>query len=310
MNESFERVYQQWRQGHDDVAGRQKLFLVGCPKSGTTWLMNLLNGHDEVVVCGEGAFAWQLVPMLTQAFRAFNQHQKKMKPIVQLRDIDLLLVARTIIDSQFSRYVTESASDPARIRVVGDKTPQHSIGIPLLNQLYPDAKFIHIVRDPRDVATSAWFHFGQSDPRSFETYVHYFMTQVWPVNVGGARQAGPPLGDRYLELRYEDLHAEPTSHIQKVLAFLGVDASDQAIAQCHAFARFEKWSGGRKPGQADPKSFYRTGTRGDWRNHIPIELAQRCCSQIASLMTPYGYDPSCEAVETVAPSRCTYTNCT
>ena len=155
MIQATEERYQQWRRGHDLAAKLDKLFIVGCAKSGTTWLMKLLNGHPGIVICGEGAFTYQLVPLLSQAFRVFNEHQRQQDPITHLRDVDLLLTARTVIDGQLARYVVQSGRDAGSVRVVGDKTPQHTISLPMLAQLYPEAKFIQVIRDPRDVATSA-----------------------------------------------------------------------------------------------------------------------------------------------------------
>ncbi len=298
MGFDIDIAYAQWRQGQDVVGRLRKVFVLGCAKSGTTWLADLLNAHQQIVVRGEGGFAWRLVPSLAQAFRAFNEHQKHMDPIARLRDVDLLLTARTIIDSQLYRYVVESGRDAAAVRVVGDKTPQHSVGMPVLQQLYPDAKFIHILRDPRDTATSAWFHFGKSDGRSLEAYVEHYITQVWPVNVNGARQAGATLPGQYAEVRYEDLLADAPSHTRRLLGFLEVDADEQTVARCVDAASFQKKSGGRKPGETNNTSFFRSGTRGDWRNHLPIELTGRCCAKIATLMTACGYDPNCASAPT------------
>ena len=296
MNPSFDDLFQQWGDGCRAIRGLTRLFVVGAAKSGTTWVMNLLNGHPEIVVRGEGCFTYQLAPMLAQAFGAFNQHQKAIDPITHLRDLDLQLVLRTIIDSQFARYVAESDKSLSRLRVVGDKTPQHAVSVPALNQLCPTARFIHIIRDPRDVATSAWFHMGQHDPRPFEAFVEHFITQVWPINVGHARQAAGALGDRYMEIRYEDLHGDERRHVEQMLGFLGADASEAAIEACLASGDFTRRSGGRSRGQTDAGSFYRTGTAGDWRNHLPPELVETCCQTVAGLMTACGYDPAGAAV--------------
>jgi len=298
---AFETRYMHWRQGIDYVAGVGKVFVLGCAKSGTTWLADLLDAHPQIVIRGEGGFAWRLHPILAQAFQAFNEHQKKMQPIARLRDIDLLLAARAIIDGQFTRYLAESNRDPLSIRIIGDKTPQHSVGIPLLNHLYADARFVHILRDPRDVATSAWFHFGRNESRSFEQYIEYFITQAWPINVQSARRDGTPLSNRFFELRYEDLRAEPTGLLARLLTFLQVDADDAVIRACVDKASFERKSGGRPPGQKDNNSFYRSGTTGDWRNHIPVELAEACCAKIAPLMKACGYDPQSTPAESLQP---------
>src|SRR5438445_6548398 len=120
--------------------------------------MNLLYGHPQMVVMGEGRFTWRMVPYLQQAFKAFNDDQGKHvgKDVTMLRDVDLLMCARFLIDIQLCRYIETSGKAPPSVAVVGDKTPQHALSITLLNQIYPTAKFIHIVRDPRDAASSGW----------------------------------------------------------------------------------------------------------------------------------------------------------
>lgn len=293
MTSDIETLYDRWRVEIDRVRGLGKVFVIGCAKSGTTWLADLLNAHDQIVVRGEGGFAWRLVPALTQAFRAFNEHQKSMDPITLLGDTELLLTARTLIDSQLARYVRESCRELATIRIVGDKTPQHSVCMPMLDQLYPECKFIHIIRDPRDTATSAWFHFGKTDPRNLEEYIEYYITQAWPVNVNNARQSGQTLATRYREVRYEDLKTDAAGRLKGLLEFLGVTADDEQVRKCVDAASFEKKTGGRTAGQTDNKSFYRTGTTGDWRNHLPIEPTRRACEKIAPLMTACGYEPEC-----------------
>lgn len=285
----------QWRAAQEIVGRLGKVFALGCPKSGTTWLENLLDGHPEMVVKGEGAFAYQLIPLLSQAFAKFNEHQKHLAEYARLRDVDLLLTARTIVDGQFARYIEASGCDLSKLRIVGDKTPQHTIGMVALSQLYPGAKFVHIIRDPRDAATSAWHHFGKNDKRSFEDYVRYFITQVWPVNVGGARKAAANLPGKYLEVRYEDLHTDETAQVKRILDFLGVDSSDATVAQCVESGSFKRRSGGRERGDSNSSHFYRNGQVADWMNHLPVELAESCCSAVAPLMSACGYDPSCAA---------------
>jgi hypothetical protein len=149
------------------------------------------------------------------------------------------------------------------------------------------------VRDPRDVATSAWFHFGRTDGRSMEEYIRYFITQVWPLNVGTAQQSAAGLADRYMEIRYEDLHGRELEYIERICAFLSVDASESSIQACLRSGDFKARSGGRQRGTTDANSFYRSGTAGDWRNHLPVDLAQCCCREIAPLMESCGYDPAC-----------------
>ena len=283
------------RHAQDQAAGLRKAFVVGCAKSGTTWLMNLLNAHPAIVCQGEGGFAYQLTPLLQQAFGLFNRHQQQnnLAAVTQLTDEQLLLTLRTLTDLQFARYIAASGRDVRQLQVVADKTPQHSIGVPVLNELYPDARFVHIIRDPRDVATSAWFHLGKHGERTQDDFIRHFMTEVWPLNIQRAREAGATLGDRYLEVQYEQLHTDETPWVERILTFVGVDASDQFVADCIKAASFQQQSGGRPRGQADNTAFYRNGQVGDWTNQLPPETVAACCEKIAPLMQACGYDSTC-----------------
>ena len=300
MSESFYKLYKHWHYQQDLIWTLTKAFVLGCGKSGTTWLMNLLNGHDEIVIRGEGCFTYQLVPALQQAMQHFNGHQKQYdkSACTHLQSIDQLLIARTAIDSLFAHYLQESKQDVMQLRVIGDKTPQHAVTLEPLSQIYPEGRFIHIVRDPRDVATSAWFHQGVGGERSFEEFIPYFMNTVWPLHVGNAKKVATKLGDRYLEVRYEDLHDHEREQVQRILNHLGANASEAAVRKCMDHGSFQKNSGGRERGDERSDQFLRKGVTGDWVNHIPYDLAQRCCDKIADLMEAFGYNPTCRQSRT------------
>src|SRR5690348_16344012 len=105
----------------------QKLFITGCPKSGTTWLVRALDGHPEIVANGEGRFAWRLFPYIEKALNAFNKdhHAFAGIPIGQIKETEAKLVMRSFSDMLLLRYLFASAKPHDRVRVVADKTPQH-----------------------------------------------------------------------------------------------------------------------------------------------------------------------------------------
>jgi hypothetical protein len=290
---SVDQLRGAWRHAQDYIASRKKVFVVGCAKSGTTWLQNLLNGHPRMTVNGEGRFTWRMFPFLAQAFKAFNIDQAKFvgKEVTLLRDVDLVMCMRMLIDIQLFRYAEVSGMPLGAIQVVGDKTPQHCLSIGLLHQIYPDAKFIHIIRDPRDAATSGWHHFGPDSQKPQEEYLGYFIREVWTQAVTGGREAGKNIPGQYLEIRYEDLHRDETYQIRKCLEFLQVDASAEAVETCSKAGSFKERSGGRERGQEDPKGFYRRGVIADWQNHMTPEIAAKLCEPVGQLMLSCGYDP-------------------
>jgi hypothetical protein len=142
-------------------------FVGGAAKSGTTWLQFLLNAHPEISCTGEGHFANKLMPGLAKTLQSHNATLSgKSSSIFDGLNQQPLLTNRHAL------YLATAAIcllldlpdklDPARI--VGDKTPDNVRDFSLLATMFPQAKFIHIVRDARDCAVSAFFHNQRVSP--------------------------------------------------------------------------------------------------------------------------------------------------
>jgi hypothetical protein len=95
----------------------------------------------------------------------------------------------------------------------GEKSPMNVQHITELARAFPDALFIHIIRDGRDCAQSFHRRWG-FDPRR--------TVWRWKHLVAEGRRQGAALGERYLELRYEALTAEPEREMRRVCAFVRV----------------------------------------------------------------------------------------
>lgn len=290
--------YRIWCDQCAEVSEMPKVFVVGCAKSGTTWLEHMLNGHPELHVRGEGRYFWSLAQNMRQAFKQFNESLPGQgeEHHAWWPDQDFGFLLRTVIEASLARSLASLPRKPG-LKMIGDKTPMHTLAIAPLQSLFPEAKFIHIIRDPRDATVSQWLFWAKkNDPRSFEDFVEYSITKVWPLNIESARRDGQPLGDRYTEVRYEDLIVDSRSEMSRLTQFLGVDQSDGAIGACLEAGNFLVMSGGRRRGEAGIEGqLVRKGVVGDWINHMPVELADRCCNRIGPLMRSCGYDPIREA---------------
>ena len=271
-------------------------FVVGCQKSGTTWIERLLNQHPQVACEGEGHFCDTLIPVMQQALNYYTNAQvesDRMDAAHQpLRD-DLLGISRLLIDQILVRFI-KAKPNPDAVTAVGEKTPEHSNSIPLLRELFPQAKFIHIIRDGRDACVSGWAHLnrkGQSDQfKSFAEYASYFAERHWLPYLIHARQEGHQAPGQYIEITYETLRADPVPGTTALFEFLQVDADPTTVQQAVDGASFKAMSGGRAPGQEDASSHMRKGIVGDWKNHFDDESLAAFNAHAEPLLRALGYE--------------------
>lgn len=208
------------------VAGDdQPFFVIGAPRSGTTYLAEVINRHPEVLLTNEtrvmtflnravhelGADEWVL---LTHR-RGFLHHFE-------------VSMARLVRDF----YGRLGLRDGMRW---GDKHPHYADGrtdpdcLPLIDRVFPGSQFVHIVRDGREVVASIvskdWVDFDEA-------------VDVWGRHVLHARQFGRLVGsDRYLEISYEELVDSGPATAERIQGFLGLDASPEVRAFLEAQAR-------------------------------------------------------------------------
>ena len=275
--------------------GKRHFFIVGCQKSGTTWIQHLLDGHPELRCHGETYLAAVLAPLLKQVQQAYNQRQNAGH-VGEMRDEDLIAIFRVAAGINMARWI-EDTEDAAAIKVIGEKTPEHTLCMPTLLAAFPDARFIHIIRDARDVCVSGWFHnlrdggetFRQRFPE-LNSYIQYTLTHHWKPYIQQARAFGGGHAHRYLELRYESLHEQPEVEIGRMLQFLEVDDGEASIAACAKAGSFERLAGGRGQGQEDRGSFFRKGVVGDWRNHFDASNIATCQHCAGDMLRELGYE--------------------
>jgi Sulfotransferase family len=208
------------------MVGALPILIIGMNRSGTTLLSLMLDSHSRIAIPYESHF---FVPYYRnrQGFDLTgNEGRLELvsrilaEPYVQVWDqqlspaeIDLSRctgLAETI-NEIYSTYARRLGKD-----LWGDKTPAYISDIDVLNALFPAARFIHIVRDGRDVSLSIlkqWW--GANNFLS--------AMQHWTSTVTCARKMLAMLPqERWLEVRFEDLVSEPERELRRVTDFLGL----------------------------------------------------------------------------------------
>ena len=282
----------------DEMRAKDLFVVGGVPKSGTTWLQMLLNAHPEVSCAGEGHFLTSLAPLLGTAMKEYNAViRHKNRDVLQEftefpqfadRDIGFLFVSAALL--------LLAASGKARdVRVVGEKTPDNITNLWFLADHFPAAKFIHILRDPRDCTVSTWFHNQRVSPEeaqdrfpTLDAFVPH-VAQAWCDSVDEWECFAEAEPSRCAMVRYEDLVADPHAELRRLFEFLRVSSHAATIHDCIAAGDFTRLTGGRPPGVEDRGSLLRQGLPGDWRKHLSggDDLMCRCIA--GSTMARFGY---------------------
>lgn len=209
-------------------------FIVSCGRSGSTLLRSMIDAHPDLAVPGESHFIIKLLPRSssyhTDTFDAARFVEDVMQVSWTKRQEEPTWVDQWGIPREYlRRAVIEAApgSYPEGIRAVfggyatwrgkaryGDKTPSYISHIGKIGNLLPEARFIHLVRDGRNVALAyVSAPFGASSLE--EAALH------WRARVLAGREAGKQLGpNRYLELKYEDLVQEPEKYLRVICEWL------------------------------------------------------------------------------------------
>lgn len=300
-SKDFPAYFDAQQEAISEILKQPLLFVCGAPKSGTTWVQLALNGHPEIHCGGEGHFTdWFGRPIhkmiaeyndkmgKTNGF-IYNERATYTQPLVR-RDVQFIL--RTMIG-----MVLLNVDIKPGAKWIGDKTPLYTQSIDYLHHVFPQARFVNIVRDVRDACTST-FHQAQrlyreglnANRREQPEEVIEPFVQTWRRAVNDTARFQKTHPDVIHTLRYEDLHAEPMETMRKVMQFLEVDDSDDSVQTCLDSGSFETLAKGRKRGEENRDSFFRKGVVGDWKNVFNAEHLQTILKLASDELTHYGYD--------------------
>ena len=276
------------------AAGLPPLFFVlGEPKSGTTWLQLALNSHPEVICKGEGKFHY-FRDRLAEAGVAYNRFIKERNtkvfgsetfPPIKIGDVDYLF-------GQFvERRLREGEMKPG-LRQLGSKDPDFGLYIMEYAALFPRAAYLHVIRDPRDACVSMAHHMRRVHPEvnhgSFDS-VLIDTARGWRNYIATVRAEAASRNLKYLEFTYEEMAADAGATLTRIFDFLDVDVQAETVARCIDASSFRLLSNGRDPGQEDRSSFFRKGIAGGWVKDLTPAQADAVMSATGDIARGLGY---------------------
>jgi hypothetical protein len=294
------------------------VFVVGAPRSGTTYLQNMLGSHPQIVTSQETDLFTHYLSSWEKLWRHhapedpqqwLSQRHKGLPAVLTRENFDSIM--RAAVEEVLGATL---ALKPGA-RVIVDKNPQNILQGELILRLLPAARFIQIVRDGRDVVVSqlrAARDWGRTWAPSSATAAAEF----WRDCVLGGRRIGE-LTSAYTEVRYEDLlAADGPEVLQKTFTFCGVEATLEECQSIHANYALDRsgaprsslvWGGEvrRRLNAAppEPKGFSGEGGPGAWRQELGVTGRVAVDQAAGSLLRSLGYVDGSDWIGVEEPRR-------
>lgn len=276
------------------------LFVLGCPRSGTTLLQLMLHAHPRIALPPETRF---VLPAYAERLRFGDLTRPDNRAALadwitrrkETRFHELGLDAGAVagriatgpptLGSALGIALHAYAERHGKARW-GDKRPAYALHVAEILRLFPEAQFVHLVRDGRDCAASLlgmpWWH------RGFHEAVATW-AQVMDVTAGFARRLGP--GSWY-ELRYEDLLADPEGQLRALCAYLGEEYAPgmtEPHRVAHGAVPARKTWHRRTHGALD------ASRAGSWERRLSAEQIRLADAVLGERLAARGYAPGGDA---------------
>jgi hypothetical protein len=257
----------------------------------------MVNAHPEIAITPETRWISRCIEdgvvsngLVTAALiDQLLQHHKFTRLGVDREELNALLGSHQCLTySAFVTAIFDAYGERQHKKLVGDKTPAYVRSIPDLHGLFPEAKFVHIIRDGRDVALSL-INWAKSPRVVGERFATWFEDPVstaalyweWSVRLG--RETGLDLQNLYHEVRYESLVDQAAETSAELCQFLELPY-DPAMIRFHVGRTVSE------PG-LDAKHAWLPVTAGlrDWRRDMRHEDVERFEASAGELLDELGY---------------------
>ena len=259
----------------DRIAGEpEAIFVVGVSRSGTTLMRMVLGKHSRIAIADENHYLGHLLPghgarddfrrvgdlrddaavrrlvdrIYSDEFQSGSWH-RPTSPFwrwlirrVPRAELEQRLLAGERSERGVFTAVLRAEADRKHKAIFGEKTPAHIRWADTLMAWYPDARIVHMVRDPRGVYRSELkrrtanpeslpYRWLVKAPLLMRGFVLLETAWTWAGAVADHRRLSRRYPAHYLAVRFEDLVRSPEAEIDRVCAFLGVEPERRMLKQ-------------------------------------------------------------------------------
>jgi len=222
-----------------DLQFKQPVFIISSGRSGTTLMRSMLAAGGQIAIPAETQIlhtlptkfyatrsqGWEV--QVRSIMASFESHHNFPLWQVNLADAYRKLLALPENERSLARIIHEVHFAYAKqafpeAKVWGDQSPLHTFYLPTINRVFPSARYMHLLRDGRDVVSSMVTRHGKD--YLFEAVLR------WKTSLRRINQFRKGLStDRFIEVRYENLVREPELTLQKVCEFIGIDYTQRML---------------------------------------------------------------------------------
>jgi len=256
---------------------RRFALMCGHPRSGTTLLEQMLDSHDDIISLEESLIFTNEVHR--PLHRNFSEEASALT-VLEAATAEHLGPLR----ENYFRCAEKILGEAVSGRLLLDKNPALNPAIPAVVRVFPEARFLVAIRDPRDVCLSCFMQPLDINPIS-SAFLGLESTVTQYASVMRFWHAMQPrLKNPAIEIRYEELVNDLESVARRVLDFLGVEW-DERVLRFHEHARNKTV---RSPTATDvTRPIFKTAV-GRWRNYQ--KYLEPYLDKLEPLMKAFGYE--------------------
>lgn len=192
---------------------KRPIFIVGSPRSGTTLLRYIIDAHPNILCPPCETFIFSTLNATFNGF-IWKDHYEQLP----FKREALIRWLRKYIMDLFGNLAVKAGK-----KRWAEKTPSHVLFMDFINEVFPDAQFIHMIRNGYDVVKSLKnIHWGSKNV--------VINANLWVKHVSKGREYARKISpERYIEIRFEDLINNTEQTIKNICDFLGEEVNSRML---------------------------------------------------------------------------------